>query len=934
MTVNYRTSPQEKICLFRSLFRGREDVYPHRFVKRKTGEAGYSPVCANEWQRGLCEKPRVKCAACPHRSLLPVTDDVIRQHLSGKDNSGKPFVCGVYPMLLDETCFFLAADFDKKTWQQDCTAVLETCREYAVPASLERSRSGNGGHLWIFFTEAIPATQARSLGSFLLTRTMERRPEIGLDSYDRFFPNQDTLPSGGFGNLIALPLQYEARQAHNSEFLNDEFQPYPDQWAFLSSIHKMEPAEVETVIREAERKGGTIGVRLALSDENADDPWTLPPSRQKKDAPITTPLPDELQLTLGDQIYFAKEDVPPELRNLLIRLAAFQNPEFYRAQAIRLPTYKIPRIIACAEDHPKHLSLPRGCLQEVQTLLTGLNIKPVLKDERNAGVPLPVDFQGELRPDQRAAVEAILPHDTGVLAAATAFGKTVVSAYLIAQRAVNTLVVVHRKPLQEQWVERLSFFLGIPAKEIGRFGGGKKKSTGRIDIALMQSLVRKGVVHDSVAEYGQLIFDECHHLPAQSFEAIARRVQAKYVVGLSATVARKDGHHPIIFMQCGPIRYRVNAKEQAQQHPFAHIVQVHPTGFLPPFEGSDDPRQRFQELTEALVQAAHRNKQIIEDVLAAVREGRSPVVLTERTEHLTLLAEALRPQVQHVIVLQGGMGKKASAAAQEKLKAIPPGEERVLLATGRFLGEGFDDARLDTLFLTLPVSWRGTIAQYAGRLHRLKEGKSEVVIHDYADLGAPMLARMFDKRCKSYESIGYTVMLPASAVSGWPVDVPLPVDPAWKSDYAASIQRMVRDGVDAPLANLFIHAAREWSDNAEGIQRARSASEAFLFRRLESLPEAAGRFSLNQPFPIPFDGCGKMEVDLTYPEAKIAIEIDGSQHMGNADCYRRDRRKDALLQENGWFVLRFLAEDVGRRLPDVLDAILRAMACRRRYISF
>lgn len=306
------------------------------------------------------------------------------------------------------------------------------------------------------------------------------------------------------------------------------------------------------------------------------------------------------------------------------------------------------------------------------------------------------------------------------------------------------------------------------------------------------------------------------------------------------------------------------------------------------------------------------------------------MVLTERTEHLDHLTELLSPAIRHLIVLRGGMGKKELKAVLARLAAIPENEDRVLLATGRYIGEGFDDPRLDTLFLTLPVSWRGTIAQYAGRLHRLHDRKREVRVYDYADLNVPMLARMFDRRCRGYEAIGYTILLPASAVPGWPVDVPLPLDPEWKKDYAASVRRLVRDGVDSPLGNLFVHAARSMLPDAEGADRARSASEEFLYRRLETLPETNGRFRLNVKLPIAFDGWGQMEVDLLYAKARIAVELDGGQHLANPEAYRRDRRKDTMLQENGYFVLRFLAEDVGKRLDEVLDAILRAMAHRQK----
>lgn len=923
-----RHSPVEaKIALFRSLFRGREDVYPRRFESRKTGRAGYSPVCGNEWIQGICEKPRIKCSECPHQRFLPVTDDVIRWHLQGHDHQGREFVAGVYPMLLDETCFFLAADFDKTTWLDDVAAFLETCSQMNLPAALERSRSGRGGHIWFFFNEAVPAALARKFGAHILTETMERRPDIGLDSYDRFFPNQDTLPPGGFGNLIALPLQKRPRESGNGVFLDERMTPYPDQWEFLSSIQKISRGEVEEVVRLAEAKGRVIGVRLVPeADEEEVAPWMAPPSRRRKDAVIAGPLPKSLELTLANQIYIAKEELSPALRNRLIRLAAFQNPEFYKAQAMRLSTYGKPRIIACAEDHPKHIGLPRGCLDDLLQTLSDMKIKTIIRDQRNPGQLLNAMFQGELRPEQIAAAEAMLAQETGVLAATTAFGKTVVAAWLIAKRGVNSLVLVHRRQLQQQWIERLSTFLAMPVRTIGRIGGGRNKPTGLLDVGVTQSLVRNGVVDDLVGNYGHLIVDECHHLSAQTFEQVARQAGAKFVTGLSATVARKDGHHPIIFMQCGPVRYRVNAKDRAAAHPFEHTVMVRPTDFRPLRPANPNVRQQFQELYEELMADEERNQLICRDLTQTLREGRSPLVLTERNEHLDFLAKQFAREVPHLVVLRGGMRKKELDAVSARLAAIPAAEPRVILATGRYVGEGFDDARLDTLFLTLPVSWQGTIAQYVGRLHRLYDGKREVRVYDYADLNVPMLARMFDRRGRGYEAIGYKMQLPGSAVPGWPAEVPLPIDPKWKSQYAASVRRLVRDGVDFPLANLFVAVAVTLPPNAEGANRARSASEAFLYRRLETLSATNGKFRLNAELPIAFDGWGRMEVDLLCAPSRIAIELDGGQHLGDAEAYRRDRRKDALLQESGYLILRFLAEDVGKHLDRVLDTILRALS--------
>jgi len=631
-------------------------------------------------------------------------------------------------------------------------------------------------------------------------------------------------------------------------------------------------------------------------------------------------MPAAVTITSADQLYFPKEQLTPGLHNALARLAAFQNPEFYKAQAMRISTYDKPRIIACAEDLPEHLALPRGCLDEVLELFRDLKIRPEIDDQRHAGEPVELAFHGTLRPDQETAAAAMLAHDTGVLAATTAFGKTVLAAKLIAARGVNTLILVHRQQLMEQWVERLMQFLGLAENEVGRLGAGRKKLTGRIDVAIIQSLIRKGVVKDLVADYGHLVIDECHHLSAQSFEQVARRAKARYILGLSATVTRKDGHHPIIHMQCGPVRHRVDARQQAAERPFSHEVIVRPTGFHMPGEPDDDPRLAFQQICHALYQDDTRNRLIAAEILEALRAGRCPLVLTERTEHIEMLTGMLGGEVTHLIVLQGGLSKKELKAATDRLASIPENEPRLIIATGRYVGEGFDDSRLDTLFLTMPVSWKGTIAQYAGRLHRLHDGKLQVKIFDYADLDVPMLSRMFDRRFAGYEAIGYTILLPASALPGWPIEVPLPLDPQWKCDYAASVRRLIRDGVDPPLARLFVHVARPHHPQA------RSASESFLYQRLQSLPTIKDKFQLNTHLPIPFNDCGSMEVDFLCPAANVVIELDGDQHLGDADAYRRDRRKDVLLQEHGYLILRFLTTDLAKDLARVLDAIHRALA--------
>ena len=752
--VTTASSTTEKIAVFRSLFRGREDVFPRRWENPKSGKSGYAPVCRNEWIRGVCGKPQVKCGECPNQAFVPFGVDIIRSHLTGRTTgNATDFTAGIYPMLPDETCWFLAADFDKKSWKRDVVAFRDTARAKGVPVAIERSRSGSGAHAWIFFEEPVAAGDARHLGALLVTATMDRCPDIGFDSYDRFFPSQDTMPAGGFGNLISLPFQSRPRENGNSVFVDDDFHPYEDQWAYLSTLHRLSRSEMLSIVTEAATAGQIFGVQLPPAHED-DQPWTASPSRRNKEPPVEGPLPKSVEVVLGDQIYIDRSKLPPGLVTRIARLAAFQNPEFYTAQAMRLPTFGKPRVISCAELFSKHVALPRGCLDSLMGLLGSVGIAAELRDERQQGQPLAARFLGELTSEQSEAAATLLKHETGVLAAATAFGKTVVAAKMIAARGRNTLVLVHRRQLLEQWVARLQAFLDIPPGGLGIIHGGKKRPTGIVDVALMQSLIRRGVVSDLVADYGHVVVDECHHLSAVGFEPMARAAKAQYVLGLSATVTRKDGHHPIIYMQCGPVRYRVDARKQAASRPFDRKVIFRRTEFQLPRRRPDE-KPAIQELYAELAQDPARNDLIFDDILLALEDGRSPVVITERKDHLDMLAFRLSKFAKNVVVLRGGMGARRSRAASEALGEISDSEERVLVATGRYLGEGFDDARLDTLFLTMPISWHGTLSQYAGRLHRRHASKRDVVIYDYVDENEPMLMKMATRREAGYRSLGY-----------------------------------------------------------------------------------------------------------------------------------------------------------------------------------
>ena len=747
--VTASSRPEVKVSLFRALFRGRDDLYAVRW-EGKNGRSGYSPAGVREWNDvnpgALTGRRIVK-----YKSLFALTEAVVKDHLLGK------LTVGVYPLLQDDTCWFVAVDFDKKSWEADACAYMETCRELSVPASLERSRSGHGAHVWIFFADPIPAALARRLASALLTRTMERRYSIGLSSYDRLFPSQDTLPKGGFGNLIALPLQRSPREKGNSAFIDDELKPYADQWAFLSSIRRLTGDDVQALVRLAVPTGDIIGVRRSIVEgDDATDARGLQASYTSAEKPIHI-LPNRVSVQLGNMAYVEKGGLPATFIDRLIRLAAFQNPDFYSAQAMRLSTFGKPRIISCSEEFTDHIAFPRGLLNELIEIFEAHNVAVEVSDHRFSGVPIDIRFYGDLQPSQKKAASAISAFDNGVLCAPTAFGKTVAAAALIAKRKVNTLVLVHRRHLVDQWRERLAQFLGIGAKDIGQIGGGKTSRTGHIDVAVIQSLIKKGEVKDLVTEYGQVIVDECHHVSAFTFEQVLKKVKAKYVLGLTATPVRKDGRHPIIFMQCGPVRFNANGKKDGALYIIPREVVPRFTEFRAPPEWSDIG---IQDIYTALINDSQRTELIVSDVMRALKDARVPLVLTERTNHLQTLVERLSPRIPHLFVMRGGMSKKQRDALASQMRALPDDQPRVILATGRYIGEGFDDARLDTLFLAMPISWRGTLQQYVGRLHRSHENKRLIQVYDYIDARVPVLKRMYEKRLRAYQAAGYAAVRP------------------------------------------------------------------------------------------------------------------------------------------------------------------------------
>lgn len=726
-----------KVDLFRNLFRGRADAYPIRWESR-AGKSGYAPACANEWRPGVCEKPRIKCGDCGNRQLLPLTDEVIFRHLAGD------VVVGIYPLLPDDTCYFLAVDFDEAEWRDDARAFVQSCHELNVPVALEISRSGNGAHAWIFFDRNVSAFDARRLGASIISHACERTRQLALSSYDRLFPNQDYMPKGGFGNLIALPLQKRARAQNNSVFVDESLEPHSDQWAFLASVQRMSPGDIEPAIIRAMGNCDPVGVAY-VEDEGDAEPWKGRDTRSHK---LTCPLPASLRITLANLVYFEKSELPQPLANQLVRLAAFQNPEFYKVQAMRMSVWNKPRIIGCAQNFPKHIALPRGCLDAALELLEENGITAEFQDERFAGDPIDVSFLGTLRSDQEVAVSSMFSHDVGILCAPTAFGKTVTAAALIAKRSVNTLVLVHRTELLRQWQERLHAFLGVGNEVVGTIGGGKAKPTGVIDIAVMQSLSRKGEVSDTVKNYGQIIVDECHHVSAVSFESLLRSAVARYVVGLTATPIRRDGQQPIIFMQCGPIRHSATRPASAP-----HDLSVVPRLLSKPIVVPDG--SGIQDVFRRLADDVERTAKIVSEVELAFSQGRKILVLTERTEHVDALETELKGRVHNLFTLHGRVPKKQRIARMHDLDSLPPDAPRVLVATGKLVGEGFDHPALDTLVLAMPISWKGILQQYAGRLHRAHADKTDVRVIDFVDAGNVALMRMWDKRQAGYKAMGY-----------------------------------------------------------------------------------------------------------------------------------------------------------------------------------
>jgi hypothetical protein len=700
--------PDQKVSLFLRLFRCRESVFPKLWVNRAKNSKGYSPACRNEWVRSICGKPQVKCSDCPNQAFPKLDASAVRDHLQGKHT------IGTYAIREDDTCTFLAADFDGDGWAQDIIAYRNSARELGVQVEIERSRSGNGAHAWIFFSEPIPARLARQLGTIFVGRAIANRHSISLETYDRFFPNQDFLPKGGFGNLIALPLQKTPRENGNSVFLREDLTPAEDQWELLSRARLISLNEVRSLLNH--HLGQNSFSLIQYEDESVALAEKALDSGNEKI--IAGSFPGQIEIDAGAQLSINLEGLPSSILSAFKRTATFANPKFFELERLRFSTWKTPRFIFCGEVRPDRLILPRGSLDACLGIAKKAGSNVILKDTKPAFKKLKLAFSGELSTTQKKAVSEMLKSDIGVLVAPPGAGKTVMGCALISERKVSTLILVHRMPLLEQWRERLVGFLGLNPKNIGVLGGQKKKQSGEVDIGMLQTFSKLENPEVILSKYGQIIIDECHHIPAVSFEAVLKKSPARHVVGLTATPYRKDGHQSIIHMQCGPTRYEIKEVDGPRLKKRALIRE---SSFKMPEDSG--PQPPIHTVWEQLVADPDRLDLVAKDLYSTIKAGRFPLIISERKEHLSLLADAFEKKLHNLptkgFTLTGGLGKKARTAILEEIQSLIGTEKRpYVLATGSFIGEGFDLPELDTLIIAMPVSFKGKLIQYAGRLHR------------------------------------------------------------------------------------------------------------------------------------------------------------------------------------------------------------------------
>ena len=765
---------KELVQFYYSMFKGRRDVYSLRSGKHnaKTGKHGYYTQCDNFWKAGLCGKKdgkNTKCQSCPNQKYKPLTGDVIYAHLTGVKEDCSDVV-GLYPVWPDETCNYLVFDFDNHDessnsvkWQEEANALRAICADNDVPCLVERSRSGKGAHVWMFFEKAINIKKARLFGAALLDKGAESVNQQSFDTYDRMIPAQDKLPEGGLGNLVALPLQGRAVKNGNSVFVDEKWQPYHDQWSVLKNTGKLS----ETFIDE---KLSSWGNKYSISSNTDNEipgqisidetPWENSIKFERSDTKGT------VRIVLADKAYVDKTDIKPRLQNKIRRLAAYNNPEYFKNQGMGISTFGIPRIVYSGEDTEQFIAIPRGCLNKLCKNLKSSNIDYSVEDKRNTGKEINVSFAGELYPEQQDAVNSLTGHDFGVLAAATGFGKTVVGSYLISERKVNTLILVHNNEIMQNWINDLERFLVIKEDYpqymtktgrvktrkslIGRLTGAHNSMTGIIDVAMVTSLGSGDSIKPFVKDYGMVIMDECHHGAAESIEAVLSKVNAKYVYGLTATVKREDGKDKTVLMQFGPVRFRFTAKDKIRLQGMEHILEPRFTPII-----STKEKLTLNEAYEIVVNSDFRNSLIASDIEACIKQGHTPLVLSKRKAQIDVLFEKVKDKADHVLVLTGGKKQSERKELRERLGSISESESLIVLATGQYIGEGFNCSRLDMLFLAMPIAWDGNVEQYTGRLNRSHDGKNRVTVIDYVDHHIEMFANMYNKRLRTYKRIGY-----------------------------------------------------------------------------------------------------------------------------------------------------------------------------------
>ena len=735
---------EEKVNIFMNYFKGRDSIYPYLSIdKTNPSKKYYIPKCANEWNKNVCYKTMgKKCKDCDYWVNKPIDKEVIRNHLFNNNP------IGIYPLLEDETCYFLAFDFDDKKNEndikEDVLAFASICDKYNVPFSIERSRSGHGIHLWIFFEKNIKAVTARKMGSLLLSKTMEIRDNLKIDSFDRMFPNQNTMPKGGYGNLIALPFQKEPMKYNNTVFLNKNFIPYDNQYSYLNSVKKMSYDEVFSVIRILSEN------TIDISDEYVEIKREIK-NKQKNNFDF----PQNIDIILDNMIYIDKANLSAAVKNYFRKLATFSNPEFFKKQRMRMSVHNIPMVIDCSKEDDKYIMIPRGKFEYLSDLCNQNNIKMNTIDKRNSGQKINIEFNGKLRDEQSIALNEMLKYENGILEAPTGFGKTVICCKLIETRNVNTLIVTFNLSLLKQWKERLKEFLNI--EEIGQIGDNKNTLTNKIDVASIKIIYNDGKFSDIVKNYGMIIIDECHHSSAYTYEAALNMMNAKYVYGVSATPEKENGHTPIIKMQCGDIRYKVNMKEYNRN--LNLLMKVYNKNVHLNFVNKNIKDYKINEIYDLISKDVIRNDVVIKDVEKEFKNGKNILVLTERIDHLEYLYEQLSKTTNNIIVYRGGLGKKILKKYDElNFNIKENNENKIIIATSSCIGEGFDDSSLEVLFLTMPISSVNRIVQYTGRLHRKNDNKKEIIVYDYVDDNFSMIRNMFLKRKKAYEKVGYEII--------------------------------------------------------------------------------------------------------------------------------------------------------------------------------